>query len=379
MIKTEVQIPVINGKAECGYSRYVVAPGGSPEIQPPSSVFPSGPATWVGWYEPEKGKGHYEEYWPKEIDLSYLDLICTSRGGSTEENGFAGREVDIEAIIGKSAHCGNTLVKLFNLEARSVGFLPIRCNKWWCETCGGKNGKIHKNRLSNLSERINYKKDFLRQLIFTVPESIRHSFKSREGLNSLIKMSIGVVKKHFPGRKLIMYLHINGDREPGKFHPHVNIQVIESLEGVSWKIGKKTLEEIKADYVKRLRFFIKDHSLEKIDVRYSYRVGRGQISHSVRYMCRPWDSSIISSPDDGFQKLAVIELQNFKAIRYYGFKKGDDYIDDSRIVVPKGYEYMGLISRWELDEYCEREKKILLEGDDGVFYAFHRQGGVKSG
>jgi hypothetical protein len=301
-------------------------------------------------------------------EFSYLDSICLGRGGSYEKCG----STDVFEVLGKSACCGDTLVKLWNLEFEEYGYLPIDCKKWWCPVCGGKKGKIHNTRIVKILERVNFEKNFLRQFVFTLPESVRFLFKTRKGLNSLIKLCVKIVKKYFPRKKLIMYLHINGDRDPGKFHPHVNVHVVEGVEGVSRRISMDTLENIKSGYLKAVRAFLKDYTLEKIDVYYSYRVGKINMSHSIRYMLRPYAAAIVESKDEVFKELAVMALQNFPSIRYYGFRKGVDYIDDSVVHVPKGYEFICLVSRRELNDECKEENKILVEGDDGLLYLIDR-------
>ena len=301
----------------------------------------------------------------------YLDKYMPENEGFVHGNG----STDVFELLGRSEYCGETLVKLWNEQFNRYGYLPIDCKKWWCPVCGGKKGKIHKKRILGILEKVNFEKTFFRQFVFTLPESVRDQFKTRDGLNSLIKMCVKIVKKYFPRKKFIMYLHINGDQDPRKFHPHVNVHVFENLDRGVWKISLEMLDDIKTKYLIDVREFLKDYTLEKVDVHYEYRVGKVKMAHSIRYMSRPYAAAIVESKDEVFKELVVVGLQSFKPIRYYGFKKGVDYLNDDQIKIPKGYEFVCLVSRWQLNAECDSENMILVDGDDGLLYMIDRYKG----
>ncbi|MBI4689498.1 MAG: hypothetical protein HY754_04405 [Nitrospirae bacterium] len=216
------------------------------------------------------------------------------------------------------------MLKFEDRDNTETWYRPVHCYKFYCPTCGGKHGELHKKRISDVLNRIILKGYFIRQFVFTVPESKRQPFQSRKGLNALIRIVKRIIDKEFGKEKLmVMYIHLFGDRDKSKYHPHINVHMFEKEGKQSWKLSEEKLKKIRERYNRALTSYMKEKEiLEVVNVNYSYRVGIGKMLHSITYMTRPTDAGVLDVIDEKMKQFLLCELKGFQYIRGYEMCKG---------------------------------------------------------
>jgi hypothetical protein len=264
------------------------------------------------------------------------------------------------------------------------------------------------NKLENLNSSYkgtdkleNYlSKHFLRCHTFTVPEHIRSFFYDRGGIDWLMKSAKSIIEKYYGeviGKRKhgefkyglvdktgYMTEHLYSEKYPNKFHPHVNIDVIENKDGRSEYISSETLTRIKADWKGKLerRTGIK---LEAISVEYHPVLEVNQMKHRIKYVTRPLSYNFLSewqkNKKDRFIKMVLVDLKKFRHLRVFG-KVNKNVVDEISIkelgeaVFPWGgkNEFLGFVTQGHIKS-LEREGKVIKLDDDtyeniGVFKPF---------
>jgi len=286
--------------------------------------------------------------------------------------------------------CGKQVI-WFEGEISGDNYLKrVDCRKHWCPECGGKGGHIHKSRLHSILNRVNADFYNVRQLVFTIPESLRDTFKDREKLNDLFKMTKQVIEKRFGeaifdkkghvrkyrlDKPAIAYLHAFGDEAPGVFKPHINVHILESKK-VLLKLSESYLQEIKDDWLKKLKKY--DSSLLVVDVNYSFVTHKGKIIHKFKYMSRPWSKTDYDNiQDESLKHLLVMDLLGFQYLRYWGKLSNRTYKDEMILteIIEEAEVKVNekLIFRFWALINLESYKNVLIEIDDG-FYRIKKKG-----
>ena len=274
-------------------------------------------------YQKAKAAGTLKEYYQE----AYLEPLTDEGGGSEDQ------ETEVVDYIKKFEVCGKAAIKFEGYTSRLDYWNFLSCVRWWCKKCGAIGGKMHKRRMKRLVEgRLkSIDRMGLRQIILTVPESDRIKFQTRKGLNSLFKMAAKTIRKVCPGLGLVAYMHMFGDKDPGKFNPHINIHVIE-LKGTTLKLYPEDLADIKKRWRKALcGYGCKD--LSTVNVHYSFTDKVNLIKHRMKYMSRPNPGPENFEPlmkNIPLLHLCVIGLRGFNFIRYYG-GKGIEKIEDNSV------------------------------------------------
>jgi hypothetical protein len=195
--------------------------------------------------------------------------------------------------------CGRWAEKFLQTKTGADVYKFIFCMRWFCEHCGKHDGRIHRRRIAHLLERLGEVLDTiaLRQFIFTIPVAWRPYFQNRKGMNRFIKVCENIINKEYQGKKCVAYFHAFGDEESeGKFHPHVNIHVIEEEQGVLLRVPPETLQRMKKALWRGLLGYIltvdpnfKERRFEEapaMNLRYAFYQGKGKVLHKVKYMSR---------------------------------------------------------------------------------------------
>jgi hypothetical protein len=217
----------------------------------------------------------------------------------------------------------------------------VDCRKQWCPHCGGKNGSIHKKRLNSILNRIDVDQINLRQIVFTVPEALRHAISSNDGLNFLFQAAKRVISKHFGNPELdkyghikrynlkdvgvIAYLHVFGETE-GIFKPHINIH-IKTKKDQLMKLSKAKIEAIRESWLHEIKKL--DSKTEIVDVHYSFRNSARRNMHAIKYMSRPWSAADLEAAPRGIQRLLVLEMIGFQYLRFWGALSNCKYKDET--------------------------------------------------
>jgi hypothetical protein len=250
---------------------------------------------------------------------SYLESLYEQKGGVTYEN-----------EVNRAFMCHQTVVHASDETEVEDFFLKIGCGKFWCKDgCGGKNGLIHKHRMTSIMQKTVFEGHFFRQFVYTVPEEHRWFFKKRKHLNAFHALVQRNIEKYFgKDHVLFSYLHLFGDPDKynpdalRKFHPHINVHIL-CKENESWKITSARLEAIKKSYMHALSKLLGlKNEMAVCDVHYEYRVGKSRMRHAVRYMSRPFETDILDHVDKEMQGFLVLGMKGFQYVRCLKLGRG---------------------------------------------------------
>jgi len=269
-------------------------------------------------HDGSQGELVFEDLLP---EVPYLDSQAWT--GGVEDDVFPDESEsyseadDYNRELGIVHACQHTSVILSTDEFDDY-FHPLDCRRAWCPICGGKNGRVHKARKRAIRKRIDIEKNHLRYFVFTVPEKYRMIFKSRDGLNQLFKGVRGIVKKYLGQSKgAVASVHLYGDKDKGKFNPHINVLIPESLS-VKLKISPEMLDEIKNSW-RRSLIGMGCVGCEVVDVFYEFRLKQAHKGHVIKYVVRPtWDSETLDLVDDDEKIFLVLRLKGFQYLRFWG-------------------------------------------------------------
>jgi hypothetical protein len=249
--------------------------------------------------------------------------------------------------------------------------------------------------MHSILNRVNADFYNVRQFVFTIPENLRDTFKDRDKLNDLFKMTKqiiekrfgevifdkkGYVKKYRLDKPAIAYLHAFGDESPGVFKPHINVHILESKK-VLLKLSESYLEEIKNDWLKKLRKY--DSSLLVVDVNYSFVTNKGKIIHKFKYMSKPWSKNDYDNiQDESLKHLLVMDLLGFQYLRYWGKLSNRTYKDEMILteIIEEAEIKVNekLIFRFWAPINLESYKHVLIEIDDGFYRIKKKERGYES-
>lgn len=237
--------------------------------------------------------------------------------------------------------CGKSVIWLEGEKTKDNYLKKVKCRKAWCPDCGGKNGIIHKSRMSAVQTRVNVEDKNIQQLILTTPVHIRPQLMNRKNLEYLVQSGkqltehffgvpvldkYGHIKKYHLDDGVICNIHIFGDKKPGVYHPHINIDILVK-KGQRLKLKPSILESIKKYWLKKLKKF--DENLEVVDVQYKYKKTPGECMLALKYMCRPWSAEDYAAvEDEKFKSFLVLELSGFRYLRFWGAVSDKRYKDE---------------------------------------------------
>ncbi len=245
--------------------------------------------------------------------------------------------------ISKANICQKTYAKFTDVATgRKTCYQQLKCYKWWCPTCGGWNGELHRHKYESVLRRITNDGYFIRQLIFTVPENIRSRFMNRKMIDSLFALVERLIKGEFGehiGDKLnsdgtvkekkyrlnipvVAYLHLDGD-EKDTFNPHINIHIFEK-EDEHHKLSPDRLSRIRESYRKRLIHMLRE-DVPVVNIHYSYKLGTREMKRAILYMTKPTDREMIDHIDFALKKLLCLDLKRFRFVRFWGDASNSKY------------------------------------------------------
>ena len=230
--------------------------------------------------------------------------------------------------------CGKTWVKQTVLKSDdvsySVGDLVLKrvsCKTVFCPNCGRKGGVKHLERKLRVFEHLKRVGDLenltLGQFIFTLPESQRQFFMSRDRLLSFRRLCVDAIRKYCPGRLPIVYVHLFGDRDL-EYKPHVNIHTVHK-RGEWISVSAESLSNIKNFVRVGLEKIGCDlFSTDIVNMQYSMKLTKPKVCHAIKYMTRPVPSydivmNLLGSSDDVSLRLLefiAVELDGFAYLNY---------------------------------------------------------------
>ena len=225
--------------------------------------------------------------------------------------------------------CGKIWVKqtvlLTENENFKIGDLVMKrvsCKTVFCPDCGRKGGVKHVERKLRVYEHLKRIGDIenltLGQFIWTLPESQREFFMSREKILGFRRLCVESIRTFLPGRLPIVFVHLVGDRDL-LYKPHVNIFTVHKRgEWIS----------IAPDKLVAMKKFIYDGlismgceflSSDNVNMQYKMKLTSSAVGHAVKYMTRPVPSydfvmKLLRSSDE-----SSLSLLNFIAVDMDGF------------------------------------------------------------
>lgn len=249
---------------------------------------------------------------------------------------FLQRSDIINGLLDKNKYCG----KFWRVGTGKISYKKyhgrMTCKKPWCRYCGGQNGRIYRKTKQRIMKRFGEitEKSAVRQLTITVPMEDRPLFQTDGGPSMLHKIMCKTGRKFFGGEPFIQAFQGFGDKNPGKYHPHVHA-VFKSGYGKVLKLSLETLTEIGAYVTKELKKYGCKYE-GRFDVHYVYGRGKRQVSHKLKYLAERHPGytdykAMASDPD--LYYFFMVTLQRFKYIRSYGWPKdlcetGEDEEDE---------------------------------------------------
>jgi len=259
----------------------------------------------------------------------YLECNAQTRGDENE----------LKYKMNVVSQCQKSVV-WFQGESSGMNYVrKIECRKMWCPDCGGKGGFIHKNRLHSILNRFDVDKYNIRQLVLTVPESLREYLQNKHNLNNLIKAGTqltekffgspvfdrkGHVKKYKLEKGCIFYLHMFGDEDRGVFKPHLNIHILEE-RSEKLKLSESIIETIRKYWLKKIKAI--DETIQEVNIHYKFRIPKPHKFHALKYMSRPWGVEDFEKCTDELKKFLVIEMSGFQYLRFWGALANCNYSD----------------------------------------------------
>jgi len=269
--------------------------------------------------------------------FSYTYSYARNGGGTEGEECFVDEEIENE--VSKVLGCDRTALRFLGVTSGLTYYKFIKCMRWFCSKCGSHNGHIHNKRLSSILDRLgaSLQSMALRQFIFTIPPEWRPYFQSRAGLNAFIRISEKIIKKSFPGKESILYLHCFGDRaERGEFNPHCNIHVREDDKNQRFMIEAEQLSEMKKALWRGLTAYIRTQNGEfkslwrdaagRMNIFYSFATDEKRVKHRLRYMSRlhpNFDDYRYLKKNRSLLRLFVVDMKGFAYVRHFNVTKGD--------------------------------------------------------
>jgi hypothetical protein len=258
-----------------------------------------------------------------EVVSPYLDIYALTGGVAVEDELKEEKKPVLTVFeqyqleLDRSGACGFTSAILQTDDDEDY-YHQLDCRKAWCPRCGGRGGKVHQARKRAIRDRIDITNCNLRYFVFTVPERYRILFKHRAGINQLFRGVRGLIKRYFGSEAgAVAAVHLYGDKDVGKFNPHINVIMSETLEK-KLKITPEKLGRLRESW-RRSLIGMGCVGCVVADVYYQFRLTLPQKGHCIKYVVRPtWDKETLGKVDDEEKYFLVLELKGFQYLRFWG-------------------------------------------------------------
>lgn len=211
--------------------------------------------------------------------------------------------------------------------------LPLFCGNALCVRCNDWNSPIHRRKVSRARWLVDiFPEDVpLGYLVFTIPESLREHFLTRDRLNELFRIGVETVKDVLAPIGMLGTLHFHGEDEPG-YHPHLNVVFPrQSLDGTTLRmlLPKSVLKKIRQQFLLKLLEVIPDTAKNKFiyknpkylttqtNSHYKFKPTMGQKVHCLKYVLRGTDVEKVAQSEPDVYDLFV-GLSGFRNVRWFG-------------------------------------------------------------
>jgi len=168
------------------------------------------------------------------------------------------------------------------------------CNREWCRSCGGVDGRAHQRRKAAWLPRACQMR-VIGSFVLTIPPEIRDRYRTKAALGKLGTAAKRMLQRHGFNRGLRRW-HIFGEDHPGEglqgdglppYHPHLNILVEAGF------LELEILEVVKDSWAGILKV-----DRDRINVHYQFATTVPDRLHAVKYVLRPtftdvsWDEEL---------------------------------------------------------------------------------------
>jgi len=214
-------------------------------------------------------------------------------------------------------NCGNSGVELI-CEHGHRFYKVCSCRKELCPDCAQPESDRHKQRYQRILKKLSWidrTPDIsLGYVVLTLPERLRYRLLSKEQLQELHRRAWACVNRVLSPDGACTAIHFFGDKEKGKWHPHVNVL----FPSVSSLLPMETLEALRCEWAKTMSDWLKvpvDDS--ESNVYYNYALGGAKLTHRVKYVGRGTiGANFLPAPDAVKHFLA--NLKYFHNVRWFG-------------------------------------------------------------
>jgi len=170
----------------------------------------------------------------------------------------------------------------------------IICNREWCRSCGGVDGRAHQRRKAAWLPRACQMR-VVGCFVLTIPPELRDRYRTRVALGKLGTAAKRMLQRHGFGRGLRRW-HIFGEDHPGEglqgdglppYHPHLNVLVEAGF------LEPEVLEAVKDSWARILHV-----DRGRINLHYQFATTVPDKLHLVKYVLRPtftdwsWDEEL---------------------------------------------------------------------------------------
>lgn len=181
----------------------------------------------------------------------------------------------------------------------------IYCMREDCEICGKKGGELQKRRINRSLPNyiIMINEGPIGFLVITFPDEYRESLKCKKFLGKTRRYSIRKLTREWKVRGISVW-HWASERNPGKYHPHLNFLISGGIVKINnGYIMKEVLKKFRKDFMRRFK-------LENIVIKYHYLTNSKEKMGKLRYVLRP----TFSSQDE----MDYEQIKGYKNIVWFG-------------------------------------------------------------
>ena len=255
----------------------------------------------------------------------YLDTVSSDGGGDTQTRVVAVSE-DVEKLdemanlYYRSMLCCKIANRFLGARTGMAYYKFMPCLRWWCDDCGKRGGTINLKRKARVMEHLplDPHNTLMRQAVFTVPHGDADKFKSRSGINALVRMSERIIKKRFPGLPSVAVPHLFGDKGGIRYHPHVHIVILDK-RGQQLMLDLADLENLREQWRFALQAYVM-HPVKTVNLHMSFVKEHRKQKHRIRYLTRPMPGPAQyreARKDLTMLYFLMLEMKGFIFVRYF--------------------------------------------------------------
>lgn len=217
---------------------------------------------------------------------------------------------------------------------------------------------------------------FFRQFVFTIPEEIRETFKSKRMLSRLMTAVKKLINKQIwkysdgseyinglAGKVFLETLHVFGEKGGYDFNPHINVLLVEQRENNLF-LEKEYLIKMKRYWLQVLAGY--GYRGKVVDINYRFRFKKEQMVHGLIYMQKP-----LGADDGALTMSEMIRDEQYELIKFYteelsGIHQRRIVNKEKEVIMKEGDEQDRQEAFKDVEEIL-KEQGLLKEGQRPYF------------